>query len=89
MPRLDALRPEIIEYAPETLEEGVLYVSLRFELALHKCPCGCGEKVVTPLGPGEWGLTLVDGLATLQPSLLNRFECKSHYWIVRNQIQWA
>ena len=51
------LRHQFVEYIPAHLDEGVLYVSLPFGTVVHRCACGCGEEVVTPLGPAEWRLT--------------------------------
>ena len=51
------LRHEFVDYIPEQLDEGVLYVSIRFGTVVHRCACGCGDEVVTPLGPAEWRLT--------------------------------
>ena len=45
---------EFVEYIPEDINEGILYISLPFGTVVHKCACGCGEEVVTPLGPTEW-----------------------------------
>jgi hypothetical protein len=50
MPRQTQLTLEFIELAPSELKEGVLYLSMVYASAIHKCCCGCSEKVVTPLG---------------------------------------
>jgi len=41
---------------PEILEEGVLYISIDYCTAVHKCVCGCGNEVVTPISPTDWEL---------------------------------
>ena len=51
------LAHKFVDSIPEELEDGVLYVSVPFGTVVHKCACGCGEEVVTPLGPAEWRLT--------------------------------
>ena len=52
---------------PEIIEEGILYISIPFETVIHKCCCGCGNEVVTPLSPSQWKLTF-DGVSiTLDP----------------------
>ncbi|MGO9620401.1 MAG: DUF6527 family protein [Desulfobaccales bacterium] len=58
--------------------------------AIHKCCCGCGEKVVTPFSPTDWKL-IFDGVSiSLDPSIGNwSFKCKSHYWIRHNRVIWA
>lgn len=90
--KLTELKPEFVEYMDKDPEPGILYISLRFRLAIHLCACGeCGIKTVTPLGlPNGWDYTCEDGLVTLHPSIGNQqFPCKSHYWIKRNQIEWC
>lgn len=83
------LRHQFVSYIPEVLEEGVLYVSLDFDTVVHRCACGCGEEVVTPLGPGEWKLTY-DRTVSLAPSVGNwSFACRSHYWIEGSRVRWA
>ena len=42
-----------VEHIPEQLEEGVLYVAPHFECAVHKCMCGCGEIICTPITSGQ------------------------------------
>ena len=90
------MRPEIvlthefIEYLPEELKERTLYVSLKFATVVHKCCCGCGREVVTPLSPPDWQLTF-DGVSiSLHPSIGSwNLPCQSHYWIHRNRVRWA
>lgn len=83
------LEHRFVEHAPEQLEEGVLYVSIPFETVLHKCCCGCGKEVVTPLSPAAWRLTFNGETISLYPSIGNwNFECQSHYWIENNQVIW-
>ena len=79
-----------VEYMPSELMAGVLYVSEEFSTAAHLCPCGCGTKVRTPLGPTEWSLTVTGDRPTLYPSIGNwQRPCQSHYWIREGQIEWA
>lgn len=89
--RLSTIRPEFVEFIPRVLDEGILYISERYQTASHKCACGCGEKVITPLSPADWRLSQDQtGLVTMQPSIGNwNFPCRSHYWIRKNRIQWA
>lgn len=84
------LRPEFVELIPDNLEEGVLYISIHYSTASHKCACGCGEEVVTPIKPTDWSLTWNGEAATLDPSIGNWSQpCLSHYWIIENRIIWA
>jgi hypothetical protein len=79
-----------LKYIPKVLEPGVLYVSEEFNTAAHLCLCGCGTKVVTPLGPAKWKFTEDAGRPSLWPSIGNwQLPCKSHYVIRRGQVSWA
>ena len=84
------LRHEFVEYIPEDITEGILYISIPFGTMIHKCGCGCGEEVVTPLGPTEWKFTYNGKTISLHPSIGNwSFRCRSHYWIDKSQVRWA
>ena len=84
------LEPRFGEFLPEDIEEGVLYVSMHYAIAEHRCCCGCGEKVVTPLSPTDWSLTFDGKAVSLRPSIGNwNFPCQSHYWIRENEVVWA
>ena len=90
MTRTMRITPAFVEYIPNELEEGTLYVSMAFATATHKCCCGCGNEVVTPLSPTDWRLEFDGESISLHPSIGNwSFECRSHYWIQRNIVQWA
>ena len=81
---------EFVEYVPRELQEGTLYISTTYATAVHRCCCGCGSKITTPLAPSEWSLTFDGGTVSLSPSIGNwSFPCQSHYWIRRNEIVWA
>lgn len=81
---------EFVEFIPRDLEEGKLYVSTTYATAVHRCCCGCGSKITTPLAPSEWKLTFDGETVSLSPSIGNwSFPCQSHYWIRRNSIDWA
>ena len=84
------LTHKFVNQIPEKLEEGVIYVSIPFETVIHKCCCGCGKEVVTPLSPTGWSLTFDGETITLDPSIGNwNFQCKSHYFIRKNKVIWA
>lgn len=81
---------EFVEFIPDELREQTLYVSIPFTTAAHKCACGCGEEVVTPLSPTGWKLIFDGETVSLEPSIGNwGLPCESHYWIGRNRIHWA
>ena len=88
--RVSQVRPHFVEFIPERLEEGGFYISERFRTCSHKCFCGCGEEVVTPLSSAEWQLSREGNLVSLWPSVGNwNYACRSHYVIRRNQVLWA
>jgi len=88
--RVDSIRPEFVEFIPDRLEPGVLYVSLEYKSMAHLCCCGCGRKVVTPLSPTGWRITFDGRAITICPSVGNwQKDCKSHYLIIQNRVRWA
>jgi hypothetical protein len=88
--RVDRLIPRFVEFVPPQLEDGVLYISVPYDTAVHRCCCGCGGKVVTPLAPTEWRLIKHGDAVSLRPSVGNwSFPCQSHYWVSNNRIEWA
>lgn len=88
--RQAGLRLQFVEFIPEHLVDGVLYVSQRYGTATHRCCCGCGREVVTPIGPADWTLEVTDGAATLFPSIGSwSLPCRSHYFIRQGRIVWA
>lgn len=90
MSRLTSIRPEFVEFVPKELEEGVLYISIPYRTAVHKCACGCGSKITTPIRPPRWRFTYDGEAVSLHPSVGNwSYPCQSHYWIKRNRIEWA
>ena len=81
---------EFVSRIPDKLVNGVLYICLPCNVAVHKCACGCGEKVVTPIDPKGWILTYDGDTVSLSPSIGNwSYKCKSHYFIYRNRAEWA
>ena len=81
---------EFVETIPENLQHGTLYISIPFATAVHRCCCGCGNEVVTPLTPTDWELSFNGETVSLYPSIGNwSLPCKSHYWITRDKVRWA
>jgi len=75
---------------PEQLDEGVLYISMSYAVASHKCACGCGCEVVTPLSPTDWQLYFDGQAISLQPSIGNwNLPCRTHYYIEGSKVRWA
>jgi len=83
------LSHKFVNTIPEKLKEKTIYIAIDLATAIHKCCCGCGKEVVTPLTPTDWEL-VYDGVSiSLKPSIGNwSFDCKSHYWIVHNKVRW-
>jgi len=88
------IRLERVGVMPKELKPGILYLSEEFGTAAHLCPCGCGSKVRTPLGPTEWTFSETRRGPSLDPSIGNwQRACQSHYWIQNGEIicakQWT
>lgn len=81
---------QFVKLTPPLLEDGILYVLPHFEVAIHNCMCGCGEKVVTPLGDGQWSWNYDGVNTTLSPSVGNfQYNCKSHYFLRQGKVIWV
>ena len=84
------LSHKFVEFVPEKLEKGVLYISITYGTASHLCCCGCGREVVTPIARNGWKLTYDGETVSLSPSIGNwNLPCKTHYWISESRIEWA
>jgi len=81
---------KFVKSVPETLEDGVIYISVEYATAIHKCCCGCGNEVVTPFSPTAWELTFDGKTISLYPSIGNwNFKCQSHYWVTKSNVEWV
>jgi hypothetical protein len=90
MRKATALTHRFVEFIPDVIEEGTLYLSMEYATVIHKCCCGCGKEVVTPLSPTDWKLIFDGKTISLHPSIGNwSFPCRSHYWIKNSMVQWA
>ena len=90
MNRPIVLAHEFVRVVPNELAERTLYVSMDYATVVHRCCCGCGREVVTPLSPTDWKL-IYDGVSvSLYPSIGNwSFECQSHYWVEKGKVLWG
>jgi hypothetical protein len=80
---------KFVKHIPEKTDEGILYISMEFSTAIHRCCCGCGQEVVTPFSPDTWHLIFDGKTVSLNPSVGSwQFVCRSHYFITRNKIRW-
>lgn len=90
MRKMARLALQRVHYMPKDLEPGILYVSEEFDVAGHLCACGCGSKVMTPLGPTDWSFSETAKGPSLRPSIGNwQLPCRSHYWIDVGRIEWS
>jgi hypothetical protein len=90
MSQANLLRHEFVEFVPSGLEDGVIYVSIEYSTVAHRCCCGCGREVITPLSPTDWKLIFDGRTVTLYPSIGNwDYPCRSHYWIRNSRAEWA
>lgn len=88
--KVNQLQPSFVEFVPETLDEGIIYVSMEYRTTAHLCCCGCRSPIYLPLAPTQWKLTFDGEAISLTPSIGSwSLPCRSHYWIRGNRIQWA
>lgn len=88
--KISSIIPKFVEFIPKEIQEGTLYISEIYATASHKCACGCGERVVTPLSAADWQLRKNGEMVSLHPSIGNwNYTCRSHYWIRNNRIVWS
>jgi len=81
---------EFVDSVPAQLKDDTVYVSIRYATAVHRCFCGCGNEVVTPLSPTDWAVTFDGESISLDPSIGSwSLPCQSHYWIERSRVKWA
>jgi len=84
------MKHKFVEFIPSEIENNILYISIEYDVAKHKCACGCGADIVTTLSPARWKLTYDGETVSLSPSIGNwSHECKSHYFITNDKVVWA
>ena len=84
------LQHKFVETIPDDLKDGILYISIPYDTMMHKCCCGCGNEVVTPLSLTQWNYTYNGKTITIDPSIGNwSLRCKSHYYIIKNKVIWS
>lgn len=87
MIKFRTLQHRFVDDIPESLDPGILYVSVRYATVMHLCCCGCGREVVTPLSPAQWKMTFDGEAISLYPSIGNwNVSCRSHYIIQKNHV---
>lgn len=79
------LQHRFVNFIPEQIEAGILYISLEYSTVIHKCICGCGIEAVTPISPTSWQMKFDGKSISIYPSIEN-FPCKTHYWITNSMV---
>ena len=88
--RRDSLDHRFVDFIPEQLDEGILYVSIEYITVAHLCCCGCGQEVSITLSPTDWRLVFDGKTVSLEPSIGSwSLPCQSHYFVTRNRVAWA
>ena len=92
-PPLKTITPEFVEYIPangDDLIEGTVYISMKYGTVVYRCPCGCGGLSEFMLDPIRYRMKYDGENVSFCPSVgIPYLECRSHYWIRDNQIQWC
>lgn len=87
---MKTLNHEFVTTIPSHLNDDILYISMDYGTIAHKCCCGCGNKVITPLTPTDWKITYNGETISLFPSIGNwNLPCQSHYWIKNSEVHFA
>jgi hypothetical protein len=90
MTRLTSVEHRFVDLVPRDLDPAVVYVSFEYTTVAHLCCCGCGKRVVLPLSPAQWEIAFDGETISVWPSVGNwDLDCRSHYVIDRNRVQWA
>ena len=87
MIKIKHLRHRFVELVPDVVEPGILYVSMEYATAAHRCCCGCGEEIVTPFNPAQWQMSFNGDAVSLHPSVGNwNLPCRSHYVVHEGRV---
>lgn len=90
MKKTKQYRTQFVDVIPHRLDEGVLYVCIRYDIVAHLCACGCGEEIYTPISKKYGWVIQYDGQdVSLSPSIGNgEYACHSHYFVKNGIIEW-
>lgn len=81
---------KFVKAFPDKLDNGILYVSVEFGTAAHRCFCGCGSEVYTRFSPRDWSMKFNGEAVSISPSIGNwSFACQSHYILDSGRVHWA
>jgi hypothetical protein len=85
-----SLQHKFVQFLPDKLAERTVYVSMEYATVAHRCLCGCGVEIQTPLSPTDWQVSFDGETISLYPSIGNwGLPCRSHYWIDQSEGRWA
>ena len=91
--RLNSMTPKFVQYIPADgaeLVPGIVYISMKYNTVVHRCPCGCGGLSEFTLDPIRFRIEYDGRSVTFSPSIGNsNLECRSHYWICENHVRWC
>ena len=91
--KVAAVQPVFVETIPadtSELQAGKLYISMKYNTLVHRCPCGCGGLSEIGLHPATRRMIFDGKRVSIEPSIGARsLPCRSHYWISNNLIVWA
>jgi len=81
-------------FTPQEGELHLLYYNENEFRLTFICPCGCGKELSIHGNIGvekqHWSLIKnADGTITTTPSILHINDCKSHFFITNNKVNWA
>lgn len=81
---------KFVKAFPDKLDDDILYVSVEFGTAAHRCFCGCGSEVYTRFSPRDWSMKFNGETVSISPSIGNwSFACQSHYILDGGRVHWA
>ena len=87
------ITPEFVEYISDNeddLVEGTVYITMKHGMVVFRCPCGCGGLSEFMLDPIRYRMEYDGENVSFYPSVgIPYLECRSHYWIRDNQVQWC
>ena len=85
------IKPIFVESIPEKIEENIFYIAEQYKAVIHKCLCGCGERISTPINKDGWTLIKkTEDKISLTPSIGNFYlPCKSHYIVSDNMANFV
>jgi len=89
-------RLEYVEDVPSLISDRSIYIvqdGNEPELLAFKCPCGCDANIMLNLlkdASPRWRYEISgEGVINIYPSVWRKFECKSHFFVIKSDIKWV